>query len=236
MNLQVENGFKGNSFPIIVADAEICMELRSLESELEQGLRKSIVISDDQMQDGVPSSSREDIVHFLNELGWLFQRKNYHKGSFGKEFSYERLKHLLVFSIERDWIALVKKLLDIFMERSLEREEVMQMLSEIHLLNRAVNRRCIKMVNLLLQYRGCSKNSGSTDYLFPPNSVGVGGITSLHLAACARGSEDLIDALTNDPQEVRLIFLREYLAIGTITYPNDWGAFQCSMNLFWATY
>ncbi|CAN6440497.1 unnamed protein product [Victoria cruziana] len=202
--LEVENGFKGNSFPIIVADAEICMELRSLESELEQGLRKSIVISDDQMQDGVPSSSRDDIVHFLNELGWLFQRKNYHKGSFGKEFSYERLKHLLVFSVERDWIALVKKLLDILMERSLEREEVMQMLSEIHLLNRAVNRRCIKMVNLLLQYRGCSKNSGSTDYLFPPNSVGIGGITSLHLAACARGSEDLIDALTNDPQEIGL--------------------------------
>ncbi|XP_031484147.1 squamosa promoter-binding-like protein 14 [Nymphaea colorata] len=203
--LEVENGFKGNSFPIIVADADICMELRSLEAELEQGLRKSTVISDDRVQDSGPSSSREDIVHFLNELGWLFQRRSYHKGSSGNDFSCERFKHLFVFSVERDWIALVKNLLDILMERNLEREEVMEILSEIHLLNRAVNRRCVKMVNLLLQYRGCSKNSSSsTDYLFTPNSVGVGGITPLHLAACARGSEDLIDALTNDPQEIGL--------------------------------
>ena len=33
---QVENGFKGNSFPVIIADETICKELRPLESEFDE--------------------------------------------------------------------------------------------------------------------------------------------------------------------------------------------------------
>ncbi|KAJ8491261.1 hypothetical protein OPV22_012982 [Ensete ventricosum] len=38
-------------------------------------------------------------------------------------------------------------------------------------------------------------------YLFPPNVAAPGGVTPLHLAASMQDSEDIVDALTNDPQE-----------------------------------
>ncbi|GFY86342.1 squamosa promoter binding protein-like 14 [Actinidia rufa] len=122
--IEVENGFKGTTFPVIIADATICKELRLLES------------------------------------------------AFGE--------------VERNCCALVKTLLDILLERDLHRgepsKESLDMLSEIHLLNRAVKR--------------------ST--FFPPNLVGPGGVTPLHLAACTSSSDDVVDALTGDPQEIGL--------------------------------
>ena len=58
------------------------------------------------------------------------------------------------------------------------------------------------MVDLLIHYSVTS--SSSKKYIFSPNLVGAGGIAPLHLAACAAGSDDIIDALTNDPQEIGL--------------------------------
>lgn len=202
--VQVEKGFKGNSFPLIIADDAICQELRALESELEQETTLTDTISEDYST----PNSREDILHFLNELGWLFQKKS--SSSLLVEFSTTRFRFLLAFSVEHDWPALVKTLLDMLVERSSMGDELVQesleILLEIHLLAKAVKRGCRNMVNLLLNYSvEVDSSNGSKIYLFPPNSSGPGGVTPLHLAACMQNSADMVDALTNDPQEVRQI-------------------------------
>ncbi|CBI40788.3 unnamed protein product, partial [Vitis vinifera] len=186
--IEVENGFRGNSFPVIVADATICKELRLLESEFDEEAKVS----------------REEVLHFLNELGWLFQRK--FSMLAGPDYSLARFKFLFTFSVERDCCALVKTLLDILVERNLGSDGLssksLETLSEVQLLSRAVKRRYRKMVDLLIHYSVAS--SSSKKYIFPPNLVGAGGITPLHLAACTAGSDDIIDALTSDPQEIGL--------------------------------
>ncbi|KAJ6809285.1 squamosa promoter-binding-like protein 15 isoform X2 [Iris pallida] len=207
--IEVENGFKGNNFPVIIADSTICQEVRALETEFEEvGTRD--VISEDQIQDNRQPSSREDLLHFLNELGWLFQRMNT-PAHCSMEFSCLRFKFLFTFSVERDWSALIKMLLDTLAERSLKfdalAQESLEMLMEIQLLNRAVKRKCRKMVDLLLNYsviRGDAAEVASKMYIFPPNSIGPGGLTPLHLAASAQDSKDMVNALTNDPQEIGL--------------------------------
>ncbi|KAL5713716.1 Squamosa promoter-binding-like protein [Ranunculus cassubicifolius] len=201
--IEVENGFKGNSFPLIIADAPICQELRLLESEFEEEARISDVNNEDSYQDLTRPRSREDVVYFLNELGWLFQRKNTVDLP---NFSLTRFKFLFAFSMERDWCALVKKLLDIFVDSNSVKDglsrESLDMLSEVHLLNRAVKRKCKGMINLLIAYSTTSGGDGLKKYIFPPNQAGPGGVTPLHLAACTHDSEGIIDALTNDPQQI----------------------------------
>lgn len=204
--IEVENGFKGNCFPIIIADAMICRELRILEAEIEKDVRMLYGISEDQIHDNGHPSSREDVLHFLNELGWLFQRKSMLDRPAGAEFSSSRFKFLLTFSVERDWSALVKALLDILVDEKSRSDgllrESLETLSEIHLLNRAVKRKCKKMVNLLLQYYVSGGTGASKKYLFPPNQAGPGGLSPLHLAACTQDSEEMVDVLTDDPQEI----------------------------------
>ncbi|KAL5977568.1 Squamosa promoter-binding-like protein [Asimina triloba] len=206
--IEVENGFKGNSFPVILADTAICWELRILEFEFEEDSRKKDMVLEDPVQDFERPRSREDILHFLNELGWLFQRKSSPDTQFNTDFPPLRFKLLFTFSVERDWLAVVKTLLDLFVEGGIGRDglsqESMEALLEVQLLSRAVKRKCRKMVDLLLCYFVVCGSDASKKYLFPPNSAGPGGVTPLHLAACTQGSEDMVDALTSDPQEIGL--------------------------------
>ncbi|KAG0468950.1 hypothetical protein HPP92_018278 [Vanilla planifolia] len=206
--IEVDNGFRGNSFPVIVADAAICQELRSLESVFvdDDGARDSP--SEDQYLDDARLPSQEDVIHFLNELGWLFQRKS-HSDSSLSDFSVFRFKYLFAFSVDREFCVLVKTLLDLVVERSCTTDsalsESMEMLLELQLLSRAVKRRCRKIVDLLLNYS--VKNAITKDsslYLFAPNSIGPGGLTPLHLAASMQDADDMVDALTTDPQEIGL--------------------------------
>ncbi|OVA00712.1 Transcription factor [Macleaya cordata] len=204
----VENGFKGNSFPLIIADSTVCRELRLLEPELEVDARTGNVIVEDQNQDFERTRSREDILHFLNELGWLFQRKSTSSRPDGPDFSLNRFKFLFTFSVERDWCALVKTLLDILAERNLEAgalsRESLETLAEIHLLNKAVKRKCRNMVKLLIRFSLTCTTDASKKYLFFPSQMGPGGVTPLHLAASMHDSEDIVDALTDDPQQIGL--------------------------------
>ncbi|KAK7849929.1 squamosa promoter-binding-like protein 14 [Quercus suber] len=206
--IEVENGFKGNCFPVIIADSIICKELRLLESEFDLGTRDCDLILEDNTNDFGRPRSREAILHFLNELGWLFQRKGNSSMLGGPDYSLSRLKFLLTFSVERDCCALVKTLLDMLVERNLDGDELskesLETLSEIQLLNRAVKRRCRKMVDVLIHYFIISSNDASKKYIFPPNYTGPGGVTPLHLAACTSGSDEMIDALTSDPLEIGL--------------------------------
>lgn len=201
---QVENGFKGNSFPVIVADASICKELRLLESVYDERAKTCDVISEDRAYDVEPPMSSEEVLHFLNELGWLFQRKK--TPSDYPDYSLRRFRFVIIFSVERDCCALVKTILDILVERHFDGNkltlESLEMLSEVQLLNRAVKRRCHRMLELLVQYFVTGSSGASRIYLFPPNSAGPGGLTPLHLAASASGATELVDALTDDPQQV----------------------------------
>ncbi|XWS24642.1 hypothetical protein CRYUN_Cryun28dG0120000 [Craigia yunnanensis] len=205
---EVENGFKGNSFPIIIADATICEELRLLESEFDIEAKASDIISEEHVYDCRWPRSTEEVLHYLNELGWLFQRRSTLPLPKNSDYSLCRFKFLLIFSVERDYCALVKVLLDMLVESNLDMDglsrESLALLSEIQLLSRAVKRRCRKMADLLIHYSIRSSDENSERYIFPPNLEGAGGITPLHLTACTSGSDDMVDVLTNDPQEIGL--------------------------------
>ncbi|KAJ7967023.1 Squamosa promoter binding-like protein [Quillaja saponaria] len=206
--IEVENGLKGNCFPLIVADATICKELRLLESEFDMKAKVCDVISEDHACDFSRPKSREEVLHFLNELGWLFQRRRSSYMLEVPDHTLNRFKFSLIFSVKRNCCALVRILLDMLVEKNLDggwlSKESMEMLNESQLLNRAVKRRFIGMVDLLIHYSISSRNDTSRKYVFPPNVEGPGGITPLHLAACTSGSDVVVDILTNDPQEIGL--------------------------------
>ncbi|KAG8087937.1 hypothetical protein GUJ93_ZPchr0010g10912 [Zizania palustris] len=212
--IEVENRFRGNSFPVIVANSSVCQELRSLEAELE-GSQFIDVSSDDQVHDARQRKPRDEVMHFLNELGWLFQKaaanasatKSNVSGLDLVYFSTARFKYLLLFSSERNWCSLTKTLLEILAKRSLVSDELSQetleMLSEIHLLNRAVKRKSSRMARLLLQFVVACPDDSKL-YPFLPNVPGPGGLTPLHLAASIEDAKDIVDALTDDPQQIGL--------------------------------
>jgi len=180
-------------------------------------------------------TSREEVLCFLNELGWLFQKNQTSELREQSDFSLARFKFLLVCSVERDYCALIRTLLDMLVERNLVNDELnreaLDMLAEIQLLNRAVKRKSTKMVELLIHYLVNPLTlSSSRKFVFLPNITGPGGITPLHLAACTSGSDDMIDLLTNDPQEVclslSLSLKSNFFASSKLTKPSfmfsDW--------------
>lgn len=212
--LQVENSFKGTTFPVIIADNTICHELRLLEPEIDASAEVCNSIATNIIHNTGRSWSREEILHFLNELGWLFQRKNNSSLFCSPEYKLTRFKYLVIFSVEHDFCALVKTLLDILLELNLGRKglanESLAMLAEIHPLNRAVRRRCRSMVDLLIHYSVIDSADASEKFIFLPSLAGPGGVTPLHLAACTSFSDDMVDALTSDPQEVSPFILLIY--------------------------
>ncbi|ESQ27461.1 hypothetical protein EUTSA_v10018065mg [Eutrema salsugineum] len=199
--LEVENGFRSDSFPLIIANATICKELNRLEDEFHPK-----DATEEQIHNSYRPRSRDEVLCFLNELGWLFQRKWTSDTHGESDFSLPRFKFLLVCSVERDYCSLIRTLLDMMVERNLGKDglmnkESLDMLAEIQLLNRAVKRRNTKMAETLIHY---SANPTTKKFIFVPNIAGPGDITTLHLAASTSGSEDMIDVLTNDPQEIGL--------------------------------
>lgn len=212
--IEVENRFRGNSFPVIIANSSVCQELRSLEAELE-GSQFVDGSSDDQAHDARRLKPKDEVLHFLNELGWLFQKaaastsaeKSDSSGLDLMYFSTARFRYLLLFSSERDWCSLTKTLLEILAKRSLASDELSQetleMLSEIHLLNRAVKRKSSHMARLLVQFVVVCPDDSKL-YPFLPNVAGPGGLTPLHLAASIEDAVDIVDALTDDPQQIGL--------------------------------
>nr|KYP44650.1 Squamosa promoter-binding-like protein 14 [Cajanus cajan] len=206
--IEVENGFKGNSFPVIIADETICKELKLLESEFDEEEKICDAISEEHEHQFGRPRSREEALHFLNELGWLFQRERFSYVHEVPYYSLDRFKFVLTFSVERNCCMLVKNLLDVLVDKHLQGDWLstgsVEMLNAIQLLNRAVKGKYKGMVDLLIHYSIPSKNGTSKKYVFPPNLEGPGGITPLHLAACTSGSERIVDSLTSDPQEIGL--------------------------------
>lgn len=116
------------------------------------------------------------------------------------------------FSVEHDWSAVVKQLLNIVILCGIidagEYSSIEDALFDIGLLHRAVRRNSRSMVEILLRFRidGVSSETkfNSEKWLFRPDLKGPGGLTPLHIAAGRDGSEHVLDALTDDPGLVLL--------------------------------
>lgn len=218
--LQVEDhGLGSGFFPFIVAEQEICSELRTLE----------IIFTSNEM------SSRNQVVQFLMEFGWLLERSHLISrpeltALRSTEFSSVRFKWLLEFSIDRDWCAVVKKILDIVFDTRVGGPDlsVDQLLNEVSPLHRAVRRNCRPMVDFLLKYspeeNRALESSGEIKFrkqTFKSNKRGPAGITPLHIAASIEGADDVLNLLTDDPEQVSLFIFLANMAFGYTSICNQ---------------
>lgn len=174
--------------------------------------------TDKLQQENRKSDARNQAMEFIHELGWLLHK--FHLSSRFQHgdpnlalFSFERFKHLIEFSMDRDWCAVVKKLLDILFHGIVtggEQPFLKFALSEIGLLHRAVRRNSKSLVTMLLTYAPETvvdelsveyKSLVETDqsFLFRPDFAGPGGLTPLHVAAGRDGSDEILDVLIDDP-------------------------------------
>ncbi|KAJ8542134.1 hypothetical protein K7X08_017000 [Anisodus acutangulus] len=190
-----DHGLSSNFFPFIVAEKDVCSEIRTLES---------IIDVTEELQ------ARDQALDFLHELGWLLHKSHLKfrvgSGANLNRFSFQRFKRLIDFSIDHDWCSVVKKLLDVFFNGVVDVGQQSSLdvpLREVGILHRAVRRKCRSMVDVLLKYQsGLQKQQDDRGYLFRPDAVGPGGLTPLHVVASLAGFENLLDALFDDPGQV----------------------------------
>lgn len=139
-----------------------------------------------------------------------------------QQASSTRFKQLLLYSVERNWCAVVRKVLDIAFEND-DWEAAFMELSDMSqeaasLLHRAVRNKNRTMVELLLDFSP-SFLSGIDDpdlesfkrklefklrwsLIFKPDMRGPAGLTPLHVAASMQDAEEVVDALTSGPCQV----------------------------------
>lgn len=212
---QVEDhGLGSIFFPFIVAEQEVCSEICTLEGVIETD-----VPTVDINKDAEKTEAKNQALDFIHEMGWLLHRNHLnwslnHLNPNLSLFPFRRFKWLMEFSMDHDWCAVVKKLLGILCDGTVDLEDhssVEFALSDMCLLHRAVQRNCRPMVELLLRYvpdkvvdKPGSEQKSQVDgnnygFIFKPNVAGPAGLTPLHVAASREGSESVLDALTEDP-------------------------------------
>ncbi|KAG0613480.1 hypothetical protein M758_6G106000 [Ceratodon purpureus] len=231
-----QDTLEGNWKPVIVADGPVCAEIRTLEDEIEvAGVRAGRVAEEYEFDESVVVycselarlAEEEDVTQFLHELGWFFQRSYFRSlncPSLSTLVSSTRFRQLLVYSVERNWCAVVQKVLDIAFEND-EWEVVFTELGEMSdeeasLLHRAVRNRNRRMVELLLGFAPSFLGGiGDPDVesfkrkldfrvrwgsIFKADMRGPGGLSPLHIAASLQDAEEVVDALTSGPCQMGL--------------------------------
>ncbi|KAJ8748656.1 hypothetical protein K2173_008101 [Erythroxylum novogranatense] len=204
-----DHGFSNSFFPFIVAEEDVCSDIRMLESVLEYNETNADVERIGTME------AKNQAIDFIQEMGWLLHRSQLKSRLHGIDpnvdlFPLRRFKWLMEFSVEREWCAVVKKLLNILLGGTVgigEYSSLNQALLEMSLLHRAVRRNSRTLVELLLRYVPDKLGSESKvllggsqeNFFFRPDTSGPAGLTPLHLAAGKDVSEDVLDALTDDP-------------------------------------
>lgn len=194
-----------------MAEKDVCAEICTLESVIE--------VTDATNMDAKQLEVKNQALDFIHEMGWLLHRTRLQtrigqtSGDVGL-FPFERFRWLAEFSIDHDWSAVVKKLLSILCDGTVDLrpdDSNLQALLDIGLLHRAVRRNCRSTVEFLLSYHpsgaldrtGLKKNPLDEGHnLFRPDAAGPGGLTPLHIAASVDSSENVLDALTEDPGSV----------------------------------
>ncbi|GAB2261537.1 hypothetical protein Droror1_Dr00002534 [Drosera rotundifolia] len=217
--IEVEDcSFSGSSFPFIVTEPDVCAEIRTLEG--------AVVATDganETEETYEKIDARNQALNFLHEMGWLLHRSGMRSRSMDANtsqdlFPFERVKCLLDFSVNRDWCAVVKKLLDIVFDGIVDpgkHPSVEGALLEMGLLHQAVRRNSKCMVESLLRYiphsvsfrldsaqaEASQEKQGipTGSFLFRPDNVGPSGLTPLHIAASSVGCENVLEALVDDP-------------------------------------
>ncbi|OWM67383.1 hypothetical protein CDL15_Pgr000835 [Punica granatum] len=231
--IEVEDcSFNSSFFPFIIAEEEVCSEIRTLENAI-----------DTVIEDHERAKARDQALDFINEMGWLLQCNHLKLRLKAVDlydfslFPLERFKWLVDFAVEKDWCAVVKKLLGILFGGVVGPEEhqpINRVLLDMGLLHRAVQRNCRAMVEFLLRYVPSEELGSEMEskadplqncYVFKPDAAGPGGLTPLHIAASTAGSDLVLDALTNDPTSVGLIAWKTARDNTGLT-PNDYACLR----------
>ncbi|CAH2057683.1 unnamed protein product [Thlaspi arvense] len=183
-----DQGLSSSFFPfIVVEDDDVCSEIRILETTLEF----------------TETDSAKQAMEFIHEIGWFLHRSKLGDSDPNPEaFPLTRFKWLIEFSMDREWCAVIRKLLNMFFEGAVGDSSSSSSsdagLSELCLLHRAVRKNSKPMVEMLLRYVPKQQRHS----LFRPDAAGPAGLTPLHIAAGKDCSEDVLDALTEDPAMV----------------------------------
>ncbi|WOL15767.1 squamosa promoter-binding-like protein 6 [Canna indica] len=196
-----DSGLHNEFFPFIVAEEDVCSEIRKLESAID--------IDSHQIQKRTEVViARNEALDFINELGWLLRRNHMRSISGETKFSpgifpLARFRWLMSFAMSKEWSAVVKNLLDVLFNGTVDasRQSPTELVLSENLLHRAVQIKSRPMVELLLRYvPNKSLNEADPDrFLFRPDMLGPLGISPLHIAASSDGAESILDALTDDP-------------------------------------
>lgn len=235
-----DHGLSSTFFPFIVAEQEVCSEICTLEGVIE-----TAVPNIDIDKNAEKMETRTQALDFLHEMGWLLHRNhvNWRLGNLNPSsylFPFSRFKWLMEFSMDHDWCAVVKKLLGVLFDGTVDwgdHSSIELALLDMCLLHRAVQRNCRPMVELLLSYvpdkvsnKPRSEQKPEVDgnnhgFLFKPNVAGPAGLTPLHVAASKEGSENVLDALTEDPGSVAIEAWRSARDSIGLT-PNDYACLR----------
>ncbi|KAE9602536.1 hypothetical protein Lal_00050023 [Lupinus albus] len=204
-----DHGLSSCSFPFIVAEEDVCSEICEVENVIEAAeATNDIQMKNKQMEE------KTQALDFLQEMGWILHRRSV-KVRLGPNapmqdlFHFNRFMWLVDFSMDHDWCAVMKKLLDIVFEGGIdagEHSSIELALLDMCLLHKAVKRNYRPMVELLLKFVPVkasdianSKEKVVDRFLFKPDAVGPAGLTPLHVVTSMNGSENVLDALTDDP-------------------------------------
>ncbi|KDO86822.1 hypothetical protein CISIN_1g001971mg [Citrus sinensis] len=137
-----DHGFSSTFFPFIVAEEDVCSEIRMLESALEFNR------TDADVERFGKIDTKNQAMDFIHEIGWLFHRSQ-SKSRLGHLdpntdlFPLRRFKWLIEFSMDHEWCAVVKKLLHILLDGTVslgEHPSLDLALTELGLLHRAVRK------------------------------------------------------------------------------------------------
>ena len=195
----------------------MCSEICTLEGVIE-----TAVPTVDIKKNSEKMETKNQALDFIHEMGWLLHRNhlNWRLGHLNPNsylFPFRRFKWLMEFSMDHDWCSVVKNLLGILFDGTVDlgdHSSIEFALLDMCLLHRAVQRNCRPMVELLLTYvpdkaldkpgseQKLQVDGNNYGFMFKPNVTGPAGLTPLHVAASMEGSENVLDALTEDPGSV----------------------------------
>ncbi|GKV10436.1 hypothetical protein SLEP1_g21797 [Rubroshorea leprosula] len=229
-----DDGLSSSFFPFIVAEQEVCFEICTLEGAIE-----AAEAAVDIQKKPENLEAKNQALDFLHEMGWLLHRSHLksrlgHLDRSSYLFPFRRFKWLMEFSMDHDWCSVVKKLLGILFDGTVDlgdHTSIELALLDLSLLHRAVRQNCRPMVELLLRYvpsnvSGQKKvEGGCNKFIFKPNIAGPAGLTPLHIAASTEGSENVLDALTDDPGSVGIEAWKS-ARDGTGLTPNDYASLR----------
>ncbi|KAF0916957.1 hypothetical protein E2562_015128 [Oryza meyeriana var. granulata] len=198
------------SFPFVVAEEDVCSEIRTLEHVL------NLVSFDDTLVERNDLfASRDRTLNFLQEFGWFLQRSYMRATSETPKdctevFPAARFRWLLFFAVDWEFCAVVKKLLDTLFQGSVDLDvpSTVEFVLGQDLLFTAVNKRSKPLIDFLLTYTTNSAPMDRTEgaapvqFLFTPDIAGPSDITPLHIAATNSDAASVLDALTDDPQQL----------------------------------